>query len=245
MKLKVLGSSSKGNCYLLQGEKETLIIECGVKWNHVKKALDFNIGSVCGCIITHEHKDHCKYALDVINAGVDIFLTEGTNEALNLTGHRVNCIKPMHPFKVGGFRVFPFDTKHDCNEPVGFLIQHPEMGIMLFATDTYYIEYKFEDLNHILIECNYSLDILNDNIEKGIIHPRFKERVLQSHFELENVKGFFMANDISKVKNIVLLHLSNDNSHSSRFREEIAATTKKDVYIAERDLMIDVSLYPF
>ncbi len=39
MKLTVLNSNSKGNCYILQNEHEALVIECGVKFSEVKKAL--------------------------------------------------------------------------------------------------------------------------------------------------------------------------------------------------------------
>lgn len=245
MRLKVLGSSSSGNCYLLQSETETLILECGIKWDEVKKALDFNMASVSGCLITHEHKDHCKYAKDVINSGIDIYLTKGTLEALSITSHRAKIIKPLETFKIGEFNILPFDTKHDSNEPVGFLVQHSKMGTMLFATDTYYIEYKFQDLNHILVECNYSLDILNRNIESGKVHPTFKNRVLQSHFELENVKSFFKANDLHDVRTIMLLHLSDGNSNSVRFKSEIEKVTAKQVYIADKGLEVDLSLYPF
>ena len=40
MKLKVLGSNSQGNCYLLEDDHECLIIEAGVPIREVKKALD-------------------------------------------------------------------------------------------------------------------------------------------------------------------------------------------------------------
>lgn len=55
MKLHVLGSSSSGNCYLFQSEKtgEVLAVEAGVKFNKVKKVLDFNLNSIVGCIVSH------------------------------------------------------------------------------------------------------------------------------------------------------------------------------------------------
>ena len=42
MKLRILGSSSSGNCYLLEDESECLVIEAGLPFKEVKKALDFN-----------------------------------------------------------------------------------------------------------------------------------------------------------------------------------------------------------
>ena len=245
MILKVLGSSSKGNCYILEGDKESLIIEAGVSFKEVKRSLNFHLEKVIGCLVTHEHLDHCKYSGEMALAGIDLYMSEGTKKNIDLDHHRINIIKSLEQFQIGGFIILPFDVKHDCDEPLGFLIRHEEVGFILFATDTYYLEYKFEHLNYILIECNYSLDILNKNIEQGKIHPAFKTRVLQSHFELENAKSFFKANDLKDVRGIVLLHLSDGNSNAAEFKSEIEKITRKPVYIADKGLTIDIGLYPF
>lgn len=55
MLLKCLGSSSCGNCYLLKAENETLIVECGIKFKEIQKAMNFNISHIVGCLVTHEH----------------------------------------------------------------------------------------------------------------------------------------------------------------------------------------------
>lgn len=246
MKLTVLGSSSKGNCYLLESKEEILILECGISFKKIKQALNFDLSKVAGCLVTHEHKDHCKSVNELMAAGVDVYLSHGTAKALDVKSHRSNIVKPTESFNIGEYTVLPFDAKHDCNEPLGFLIHHKEMGTMLFATDTYYIEYTFEDLNHILIECNYSLDILNENVQNGKVHPAMKKRVMRSHFELENVKDFLKANDLKNVRNIVLLHLSDSNSDSQLFQRVIDwETGKKNVFIADENLEVNLSLYPF
>jgi len=55
MILEVLGSSSKGNCYILKSAKDILILEAGVNIKDIKLALNFNFRDVVGCLITHEH----------------------------------------------------------------------------------------------------------------------------------------------------------------------------------------------
>lgn len=55
MKLKVLGSSSVGNCYLLENDTECLVVEAGVPIMETKKALDFNVRKIQGVVISHEH----------------------------------------------------------------------------------------------------------------------------------------------------------------------------------------------
>lgn len=56
MKLKCLGSSSAGNCYLLTSNSgETLILDCGIPIKEIKKGLDWNIRGIKGMITSHAH----------------------------------------------------------------------------------------------------------------------------------------------------------------------------------------------
>lgn len=56
MKLKCLGSSSAGNCYLLTSDSgETLILDGGIPIKEIKKGLDWHIRGIRGMIISHAH----------------------------------------------------------------------------------------------------------------------------------------------------------------------------------------------
>ena len=103
---------------------------------------------------------------------------------------------------------------------------------MLYLTDCFYSPFRFKNLTLIAVECNYSLDILKRNVEAGLVPKELKNRLLKSHFSLENVKKFLLANDLSKVEAIFLLHLSNNNSDSERFKREVMELTGKPTYIA-------------
>lgn len=236
MKLKVLGSGSSGNCYLLEGKEETLIIECGIKYKEILKGLNFDLSKVVGCLVSHEHKDHCKSIKDIMNNGIDVYSSQGTFEAIGLTGYHSILIKNGYQFKLGEFTILPFEIEHDAAEPLGFLIQHKEMGKLLFITDSYYCQYSFNGLDHILIECNYSSEILEEKeLPKGL-----KGRIIKSHFELENVKEFLKATDLKSGKEIVLIHLSDSNSNAAQFQEEIEKATGLPVYIADKGLEIEL-----
>lgn len=243
MKLKVLGSGSSGNCYLLQNKNETLILECGLPWKIILKGLNFNLNNVAGCLVTHEHKDHSKVITDVISNGIDVYSSKGTLKSMyfGIGYYRLKVIMSEQQFKVGDFTVLPFATEHDAAEPLGFLIQHSDFGKLLFITDSYYCQYKFNDLDHIMIECNYSRDILNENIEKGYIHPALANRLLKSHFSLASVREFLKATDISCCKDITLIHLSDGNSNATEFKKDIERLTGIPVYIADKGLEIDLS----
>ena len=127
--------------------------------------------------------------------------------------------------------MLPFDTVHDAAEPLGFLLTlGPER--LLFATDTAYVKYRFPGLTHIAIECNYDLGILKQNVAAGLVEREVKKRILRSHMHLGNVKQFLRSNDLSRVQEIVLLHLSDDNSQADRFRREVQQLTGKEVRVA-------------
>ncbi|SHE61598.1 MBL fold metallo-hydrolase [Clostridium fallax] len=240
MELKVLGSGSSGNCYLLQNENETLIIECGLPYKTILNGLNFNLSNVVGCLISHEHKDHSKAANDLINNGIDIYLSEGTIAGIEFTdinsGYRINKLISEKTIKIGSFIILPFETEHDANEPLGFLIYHNDIGKLLFITDSYYCKYKFSDIDHVMIECNYSLEILKEKQ----LPQTLKGRIIKSHFELDNVKNFLKTTDLNDTKEILLIHLSDGNSNSEQFKTEIERLTGKPTYIADKGLEINL-----
>lgn len=238
MKIKVLGSSSKGNCYLLQLKSETLILECGINYKQILKGLNYDLESVVGCLVTHEHKDHSKAITELTESGIDVFTSKGTLEKLKIKNHRTKIVESERSFKVGEFKILPFKAEHDAAEPLGFLIQHKEIGKLLFLTDSYYCEYKFKGLNHILIECNYSKDILDRNIENGVIKVFLRNRIVKSHFELNNMIDFLKYNNLKDLKTLTLIHLSADNSDKDLFKKEVERNIGLPVNIAETGLGI-------
>lgn len=246
MKLTILNSNSRGNCYILQNDTEALVIECGVCFSEVKKALNFNVSKIVAALVSHEHGDHAKAVSDALNACVPVYASQGTFNALGVDGNRyAKPIEAKQTVQVGNFRIKAFDVKHDCVEPLGFLIHHPETGTILFATDTYYLPYMFDNLSHIFIECNYSKDILDENYHEGRIIAKVRNRVLQSHMSLETCKSALTANNLISVQNIILLHLSSQNSDEKRFLSEVKATTGKRVFVAKKGLEIELNNKPF
>lgn len=232
MDIKVLASGSSGNCYRVSDGQTSLLLECGIPIREIKKGLGFRLSEISACLISHNHMDHCKAAEEIIKVGIDVYMSSGTKAALKLSGHRIHTVKAKEQFSIGTFVVLPFETEHDAEEPLGYLLYSTATGEkLLFATDTYYVRYKFKGLTHIMVECNYITDILYSNIETGRVPAALKDRLLQSHFSLENVKDFLMANDLSKVQEIYLMHLSNNNSDEERVKREIQGLTGKQVII--------------
>lgn len=247
MNLNIISTGSKGNAYVLSNDSEALLIECGVNILDIKKALNYDYSKVKGCIVTHEHNDHAKSINEVMKLGINVYATNGTLQKTSPenTSHRKFVLENKKQITLGGFTVMPFDVKHDASEPVGFLIHHEDCGKVLFLTDTYYCEYTFTGLNNIIIEANYSLDIINQKYGADSGKEFLRNRILKSHFSLENCKGLLAANDLSKVNNIVLIHLSDSNSHELNFKKEVEEQTGKTVTVGNNNVIINFNKHPF
>lgn len=232
IEIQTIASGSSGNAYLVTDGVTPILLECGVRYKDIQIATDFQVSQLQACLISHEHQDHCKSFTDLINkAAVPCYMSEGTRRALNVTGHKIKVLAPKKTVRIGSWKVLPFDVQHDVAEPFGYLLENELGERLLFATDTYYIKYKFTGITHLLVECNYDQQTLDENVENGRIHPSMKNRVMRSHFGLENLLDFLKANDLSKLQEIHLLHLSNSNANEARIRKEIARLTGKMIFI--------------
>lgn len=232
MDIKILASSSAGNAYRISDGRTSLLLDAGIPIKAIQVGCEFKVTQTDGCFVSHSHKDHSKAAKDLARLGVDIYTSQGTIEACGLSGHRIHAIKALQELTIGTFKVLPFDVQHDAPEPLGFLFTSVETGEkLLYFTDTYYIKYKFQGLTHIMAECNYDAETLQRSVDAGYIPIELVPRLVKSHMSLEHFLDLLKANDLSKVRQIYLLHLSNNNSDEKRFKEEVQKLTGAEVYV--------------
>jgi phosphoribosyl 1,2-cyclic phosphodiesterase len=242
MILQCLGSSSSGNCYIIGNDSEAIILEAGkaITMEKVKQALNFNIRKVKAALISHLHDDHAGRAKEYER----IFPTYANRSVINAKGltHTTEIFAGKR-FTAGNFKILPFLADHDV-PCFGFIIKHQEIGNMLFLTDSASCDYEFRNLNHILIECNFSRDILTRSVENGL-HPSVAKRVNDTHMELNICKQALQNQELSNVYNIVLLHLSYNNSDAGRFRQVISKAIGKPVHIAVPGLTLELIDKPY
>lgn len=216
MILQVIATGSSGNCYLLYNDTECLIIEMGVPFMDVKKAMDFNIQPIVGALVSHPHADHYKFHEQYEKAGIPTY-------------------KPWIDGKsrkgLGNFNINPFPNPHGDIESWGFLITHYEIGVLLFVTDAEYVQYDFSafGVNHILCECNYTLDLVDTD------SPNFKHKI-QGHMADTTCTEFVKHNNSPKLRNVVLLH-----SGSGTLDEESAIERIKSVVDADVEVNLAVA----
>lgn len=246
MKLYVVGTGSSGNCYVLEHGNHRLILDAGMPMKDVIRTIGGLIG-VEGCLVTHEHLDHCRTAIDMMNYGIQVFATDGTMEASKAwLGPFWQKVEFLQPFQTAHFMIVPFPTEHDAVEPCGFLIRHKPTGIqILYATDTYYLKNRFPGVNFWLIECNYSDEILHAQDEQGLIERQLLNRLRKSHMSLSRLKQTLKANDLTKTRKIVLLHLSNERSNEEQMVREVSEQTGIETVAADAGMVIDLELTPF
>jgi phosphoribosyl 1,2-cyclic phosphodiesterase len=254
MNLHVIATGSGGNCYILDTPRGKLLLDCGIRIQEIKKALEFELTGLLGCLLTHEHKDHSKAAAELMALGVDVYTSAGTARACGLEGHRLHIVKADNAFDIYGPSddmqvqslglIRPIRAQHDAAEPLGFVISIKGEQL-LYATDTYYLEYAFKGLNYIVIECNYMLDTLDANIAAGRIPRDLRRRLLKSHFELHNLVGFLQASDLIKCRQIILVHLSDGNSDSRRMVSEVFLQTGIQCIAADAGMDVKLEMVPF
>jgi phosphoribosyl 1,2-cyclic phosphodiesterase len=236
MTLHILGSSSSGNAYVLENDSEAIIIDCGVNISKIKQAFNFDIRKVKFALCTHPHSDHNKCVPDLLRAGIPVYGNEESFGNLRYY-HTAHIIKHGEVVAVGNWKVLAVDAKHDV-PCLAFMVQHKDIGNLLYMTDSYYTEYKFKNINNILIECNFSSEILNAK-QGYTIEPFRANRLRTSHMSLETLKDFLRANDLSNCHSIGLCHLSNSNSDAALFQRDIEALTGISTFIADAGLTID------
>lgn len=245
MRLSVLGSNSYGNGYILETVQEALVIEVGVRLSEYKKALGWRLNKVAGAIVTHEHNDHAGYIREFVKAGIKVHALPSVFDAHGLGGKPfTQDIAPAKAFNVGRFKVMAIEVQHDC-PCVAYLVEHEEMGKLLFVTDTMNFTYMVPNLSHLMLEANYADDILDRRIADGIVPPSMRPRLLKSHLEISNTKFILSRQDLSRVNEIVLIHLSEGNSDEERFVREVRELTGKDTFAAKAGMTIDMSVTPY
>lgn len=52
---KTIATGSSGNSYALMNDNEILLLDLGVNAKLIKKAIDFRVSNIVGCLVTHKH----------------------------------------------------------------------------------------------------------------------------------------------------------------------------------------------
>lgn len=217
MKFTSLASSSHGNAYIVSDKETRILLECGLSRKKLQQLAGFKLTAFDACIVSHEHKDHSGCVADLIKAGLPVYMSLGTAEALGV--ELVTTIQHGEQFMVGSIDVVPFTTFHDAEEPLGFLFKSRCDGdVLAFATDTVNLAYRFPGVNILAIEANYDREIL-ERSEK--LPDKVRHRITNSHMEIDTLCWYLRTLELSQCREIYLLHLSDAMSDEGRFLYQV------------------------
>jgi phosphoribosyl 1,2-cyclic phosphodiesterase len=207
MELQVLGTGSAGNCYVLQNDKEALVLEAGVSHKRLLNAINYDTTKVKGLLVSHLHGDHARYLRQY---------------QWTLYGDTYGHSNILDAY--AGFTYQSIDVEHDAANQA-FIIEHPDIGSLFYLSDACYIPAKVNGLNHLLVEANYSEPILEQNVERGLMHRRLAQRIKDNHLSIEALEHWLRLVDISQLQSVTLCHLSDKNSDKYEFKNRIQQLT--------------------
>lgn len=235
MKLTVFGSSSAGNAYALEfDDGQILLLEAGMSYANVYRTFPDRWKDIIGCLITHEHGDHAKFAKEYDDNGISIHASNGTMEVIGKQLKHSNAFITSTVHKIGLEKSFySFNVQHNAADPVGYIIMdHTTKESLLFVTDTAYFKPYFTGLNYMMVECNH-------------VHIDPKHPWAKHHLNLDRCMKFLGACDLKRTRKIILIHLSDSNSNEELMVGSVQQLTRIDTVVANRDMVIELRKDPF
>lgn len=203
MRLTIVNSNSLGNSYVLTSDDgRHLCIEAGRSLKEIKKTANMSTAKCDGCIISHSHGDHAKYAKEFIKAGIEVYSTEELSG--KITG--VNGMEADNTYSFGEYRVTPLTVDHDV-PCFAFLIFHAEYGSIYFFTDAFNMKQAIRGCDTYMCECNYDDEMLDKAVREGITPAGQADRIRLSHMSLAHGIRFMQQCEAKQTaRQIVLIH---------------------------------------
>lgn len=224
--IKVVSSSSDGNCFILSNEDTKILLECGIEKTQLIKALknekltitDFN-----ACLISHIHNDHSKLA-EYVGYYLKVYSTYEVKEKYKKV--EVNVLKPKKILKIGSISILPLDIEHGQCDNNAFIFIDKDSKVF-FATDFSLMTYNLKNyaFDKVYIECNFDDSIIQQQIDNmnDTLHMKYI-RQISTHMSKTNCIKHLKAMNLSKCQEIVLLHRSKfliDTSETAKQIEQI------------------------
>ena len=232
LKISPLFSGSKGNCTLIQSDNANILLDAGFSYRSIVKALEsrnLTPKDIDAIVISHEHGDHInalpmwtKYTPTPVYA--PHLLADYIQQRVYFSEVRATTCD----FKIGDIVVEMYECSHDARCCYGYRFCK---GSQYFAcvTDTGCASDALVDFltpcSAIMLESNHDVDMLM----KGEYSYPLKKRILSDFGHLSNTQATDILSKLigSKVKNVILSHLSEKNN-----TRELAFNSAVNMYTA-------------
>ena len=250
MEVRTLASGSSGNCILLSGGGEYLLVDAGISCRRIAAALaedGLTPDDLSGILITHEHRDHTAGLITLTKRyHLPLYTSPGTADALCETvpgaSEVVHMLGAGQIFDLGAFTVETFSTSHDANEPMGFTFTCGGRKAAI-VTDLGYVSDDVLDgvlgCHLLLCEANHDVDWLR----AGPYPYYLKQRILGDKGHLSNESGAALALKCVEegAKTVILAHLSAQNNTPARALSVADAALRAAGFDPERDVTLSAA----
>ena len=99
--IKTVRTGSVGNCYALTCGNHHLLLDVGVHYKEIQKALDYDIIGIDAALVTHVHGDHVSGVKYWLTMGVDVLSSKQVVEAYpGVEFIRAGFVRNVHGWKV-------------------------------------------------------------------------------------------------------------------------------------------------
>ena len=242
MRFASLGSGSKGNSTIVESDAACVMVDCGFGLRNACKRLE-KIGkspeNLTAIIVTHEHSDHWK-GIGALSAkyNIPVYLSAGSLRAKEIQSGEAlfNCIDSHTQFHVSDICIKPVPVPHDAREPIQYILSNGkvQLGILTdLGHFTPHVVSSYSKCNALLLECNYDYDMLLDGP-----YPQFlKARVsgMFGHLSNKQAADLLLALDLSRLKTLVIGHISAKNNDVSLIKAAIEPLCGEDIVLSFAD----------
>ncbi|MDA7769183.1 MBL fold metallo-hydrolase [Porticoccaceae bacterium] len=242
MRFASLGSGSKGNSTVVESDTACVMVDCGFGLRNACTRLE-RIGKspedLTAIIVTHEHSDHWK-GIGALSAkyNIPVYLSAGSLKAKQIQSGEAlfNCIDSHRDFYVGDICIKPVPVPHDAREPIQYILSNGKVQLGILTDLGHYTPHvvsSYSKCDALLLECNYDDGMLLDGP-----YPRFlKDRVsgMFGHLSNRQAADLLLALDLSRLKTLVIGHISAKNNDVSLIKAAIEPLCGEDIVLSFAD----------
>ena len=209
--IKSFGSSSKGNSILV-GD---VLFDAGIQPRKIKPKPKH-------VFITHRHGDHMKYIDDWQKRGLYTYGTEVKRSAFGKTLNIWDVVELDD-----GITVEVVPSLHDTENPCNFIYDDGTNRV-LYEVDNAARTYDAIGITHYIAECNWDeATVANNGLDDYSI-----DRLRATHKSLEILLEELEVMDKSRLQEVWLAHMSNDNLNKELAKETVQEIVGVPVYFA-------------
>jgi phosphoribosyl 1,2-cyclic phosphodiesterase len=238
-----LGSGSRGNATLVEGDGFRVMVDNGFGLREIRRRLTVvgvDPDSIDVLLLTHEHGDHVKGVQSFARAhGAEVWTTPGTWRAAGAPEiPRLRLFSGQgQSLRLDGACIRSYPVPHDAREPCQFVFEADgrRLGMLTDAGFiTRHMEQILRDCDALILELNHDSELLC----RGPYPPSVQRRVAGDFGHLGNHQAARLLDTLphQAIARLAVAHISESNNHPDLVCETIRAVSES---LLERTLILE------